>query len=77
MFNKNIKSMWSDAETVTYLKLIYETNINDIYPSHFPHCLLNFTYIYSKQACVLTHKLCLETYYGNLLNFDPSSLLFA
>lgn len=31
------KSVWSDEETVIFLKLIHETNIKAILPSQFPH----------------------------------------
>ena len=47
--DENIRSVWSDEETVTFLKWIHETNINVIFPSCFLHALRHLLLISMNQ----------------------------
>ncbi len=49
----NIRSVWSDEETVTFLKSIHETNINVIFSSFFLHWFSPFEVVPS-----LLHFFC-------------------
>lgn len=44
--DENIRSLWSDEDTIMFLKLTHET-INVIFPSCFPHCyeVLSFHHV--------------------------------
>ena len=41
---KNTRFEWSDEETVTFLKILYEININVIFPLCFLHCFHHFRF---------------------------------